>query len=167
MDDQTNKLGNKTREAEHRISAASSEAAATAKSKARDLTQTTKTRAFEEIEARKGGVSDELHRLGRALDVSAREVSSEGESMLSAPLRQIADFCKGASSTLSQRGPRQLFNDIEDLGRRQPAVFFGAALAAGFLATRLFRSDDASLDDEPTWPGDYDSARAPGQERSH
>jgi hypothetical protein len=36
--------------------------------------------------------------------------------------------------------PRELFDLANDFARRQPLVFAGAALAAGFAAARFFRS---------------------------
>ncbi len=124
-----------------RLTGATESALQTAKDKAQSLGHEGKERALEEIDVRKSGVAEELSRLGQALDSSAREVSRSGDSFIANPLQQVARFCEQASSSLSQKGPRQLFADVENFGRREPALFFGLALAAGFMATRLLRSD--------------------------
>jgi hypothetical protein len=46
---------------------------------------------------------------------------------------------KGAD-TLRQRGMGELVGQFNELGRREPLALFGAALAAGFVASRFFKS---------------------------
>jgi len=46
---------------------------------------------------------------------------------------------KGAD-TLRNRGIGELVGQFNDLGRREPLALFGAALAAGFAASRFFKS---------------------------
>lgn len=172
MGEHTDGYKGQAHEAGQRLSAASHDLAAEAKVKAHELGEVAKERAYDEVEARKGGVAQELRKLGEALDSSAQQVGSEGESLLSRPLAEVARFCKDASTSLSERGPRQLFSDVEELGRRQPALFFGMAMAAGFLATRLLRSDSESaephqaLPSASTWPQDIQTD-VQSSERGH
>lgn len=143
MNEQQNTIGRAAHDTGQKVAAASKDMAAEAKAKAQQLTNVAKDRAYDEVQSRKGGVANELRKLGDALENSARQVEGEGESLLAKPLSEVARFCKQASTSLAERGPRQLFSDVEDMGRRQPALFFGVAMAAGFLATRLLRSDSA------------------------
>jgi ElaB/YqjD/DUF883 family membrane-anchored ribosome-binding protein len=114
--------------------------AATAKQETHQLAEQAKERLDAEVTARKGMVAKELGYLGSALHKSAQEMEQH-ESSLTEPLRQVASFCQRSSDSVSRKGTRELVSQVESFGREQPLLFFGAALAAGFLATRILRSD--------------------------
>jgi hypothetical protein len=44
------------------------------------------------------------------------------------------------SATLRDRDVRELVQDAQQFARRQPAIFVGAAFAAGVLAARFMKS---------------------------
>lgn len=112
----------------------------TAQRESHHLAEEAKERVESEIAARKGMIAKELGHLGNALKVSAREIEKE-DSALTRPLRQAARFCEQSADSMSRKGTRELLSQVETFGREQPLVFLGAAVAAGFLATRLLRSE--------------------------
>lgn len=104
-----------------------------------------------EATARKNTVAKELGNLSRALDLSAEEMEKH-DSALTEPLRQIASFCTRSADSVSRKGPRELVSQVERFGREQPLLFFGAAIAAGFLTTRLLRSEPSKQEPERPEP---------------
>src|SRR5262249_53583887 len=78
-----------------------------------------------------------------ALRQAAR--SSQGED---ATVSRVADNVAGAlerlSSRLHSRDFDSLLRDVEGFARQQPMLFIGAAVLAGFVATRFLKSSDPS-----------------------
>jgi len=60
------------------------------------------------------------------------------------------------SGTLRNKDLDGMVRDAESFARRQPLVFFGAAMAAGFLAVRFLKSSS-----EATQPPPADRADRP------
>jgi hypothetical protein len=110
-------------------------------------------------------MQDEAHALwGDAKDVARsaaqaqQQVTAQGIGEFASVLRQaarnygdgststsrfaesVADRLEGLSSTLKGRELSALVNDIENFAREQPLIFFGGAVAAGFLALRFLKS---------------------------
>ena len=58
------------------------------------------------------------------------------------------------ATSLRQNDVASLFGQAKSIAQRQPALFIGAALAAGFAGARLGKSvaADVSRDDLPTMP---------------
>jgi len=80
-----------------------------------------------------GGVAEALRRTGEQL--RQQDQTPFGEYADSA-----AQFIERFSDRLRERDIRQMFHEIEDLGRRNPALFLGGAFALGFLASRFLKS---------------------------
>lgn len=122
-----------------------------AKQESRELVGEAKERLAAEATTRKNRVAKELQHLGEALDRSADEMEQH-DSVLTEPLRQAATFCTRSADSVSRKGTRELVSQVERFGREQPLLFFGAAMAAGFLTTRLLRSTTSKEEREPTEP---------------
>lgn len=110
------------------------------KREGRQFAEQAKERLDAEVSTRKGIVAKELGHLGDALNQSASELE-KNDSALTEPIRQVAQFCDRSSHSVSRKGTRELLAQAESFGRDQPLLFLGAAIAAGFVATRLLRSD--------------------------
>ncbi|NLE85685.1 MAG: hypothetical protein GX607_04730 [Myxococcales bacterium] len=119
----------------------------TAKREGHQLAAEAKERLDSEVSARKGMVAKELGHLGNALEVSAHELE-KNDSALTDTVRQVARFCDRSAKTMERKGPRELLAQVETFGREQPLLFFGAAIAASFFATRLLRSDSGQAQAE-------------------
>lgn len=116
-----------------------------AKREAHQLTEEAKHKLDSEVSTRKGMIAKELGHLGKALESSAQELEKH-DSVLTDSLRQVARFCGRSAQSMERKGPRELLAQAEDFGRQQPLAFFGAAVAASFLATRLLRSDSGQIE---------------------
>jgi hypothetical protein len=76
-----------------------------------------------------GGVSDALTRVADEL---------EGSQQSSAPyVRMIADRAQQLTSTIRDNDVDDVIAAVQDFGRKQPAVFLGAAALLGFAASRF------------------------------
>ena len=77
----------------------------------------------------------------RALRSAARQI--EHNATAARVAEQTADGLERLSGTLRGKDLNTLVRDIESFARAQPAVFLGAAVAAGFLAARFLKSSSA------------------------
>ena len=152
MNEQHTNLGQQAHLIKERAAATTSEAAGMVKRHVSDLGGQAQDRIEQAAEVRKASFADDLQNLGRAFERSGEHVRRDGGSLFTEPLQQVAQFCQQASQSLRDKSPRELFAEVEDFGRRQPAAFLGIALAAGFLATRLLRSDPQQAADSDTLP---------------
>ena len=96
-------------------------------------------RAENLAEDQKKAGAGRLDQVAKAVHGAADEL---GEAMPKA-----ADFVHAAAARLEQgagalrnRDMRQLANDLNDYGRRDPLALFGGAMLAGFAASRLLKS---------------------------
>lgn len=81
------------------------------------------------LAAQIGGVADAMERVADDLE------SNNGSSAHYA--RMIAQNAEKLSDTIRNNDVDQIFNMAQDFGRRQPALFIGAAALLGFAASRF------------------------------
>jgi uncharacterized phage infection (PIP) family protein YhgE len=55
-------------------------------------------------------------------------------------IRKASEQIQGFADTVRQRDVRELVGEVQDLARRQPALFFGGAVILGFAALRFLKS---------------------------
>jgi hypothetical protein len=84
-------------------------------------------------------------------------------------VHEAANAMEGLGRTLRESSPGELMGRVEDIARRQPAAFFGAAVLAGFALARFAKSSaDASRHRTsghggyPTYTGEHDAAHRAG-----
>ena len=111
----------------------------------------------------KGAVSsaeDQKQHMAGGLDDVARAMHRAGEQFegqqdwIAHLVERGADELGALAATLRTNDLQGLLGKLEELARRQPAVFVGAAMAAGFATVRLGRVvvAGASREDLPTLP---------------
>lgn len=96
-------------------------------------------RAEENADAQMDWIAREGRTLVKALQRATQEAEQDG-SALAGPFRQAAQACDKMSRNAHGKDTSQALSDLETFGRRQPAAFFGAAMAAGFFSTRFLRA---------------------------
>jgi hypothetical protein len=93
----------------------------------------------EQQRAAAGGLGD----FAQALRKVAREMGQDGQQSSTTRLVQnAADGLERFSGSLKEKDLNGLMGDVESFARRQPVAFFGAAVAAGFLAVRFLKSSN-------------------------
>ena len=103
-----------------------------------------KSHAEDVASERKGAAVGFLKGLASAVDSGAEDLRQSGYSQSSGVATKAAREVEEFANTLAERAPRQLLDDLQDIARSRPVVFFGLALAAGFGATRYLKSSAAS-----------------------
>jgi hypothetical protein len=140
------------------------QAGAQAAGQARDVAKEVQARggAFvEEVESRAAAAAQaQKEGLAGRLDDVAKAVHRSGEQLeghqdwIAGLVERGADELTTLANTLRTNDLRSLMGNLEDLARRQPALFVGASLAAGFALTRVGRvvASGASRADLPHAP---------------
>lgn len=110
--------------------------------------------------------ADEIGNVAEALRKTARAMhAQEHPPMITPYAERAAESLERFSSTLRERDLDALVRQTEDFARRQPGVFVGSAVVAGFLLARFFRSSE--LHGEYDYPhssyGSSDSNARPSQ----
>ncbi len=97
------------------------------------------------LAAQVGGVADAMDRAAADLE------ASNGSSAHYA--RMIADNAEKLSATIRDNDVDQLLGMAQDFGRRQPALFIGAAALLGFAASRFVTASASRRDEQDTAAG--------------
>jgi len=83
--------------------------------------------------------ADHAEQIAKAVHKAADQLQDEMPKAAEFVHMAAAQLEKGAD-TLRNRGISELAGQFNNLGRREPLALFGAALAAGFVASRFFKS---------------------------
>ncbi|MFY9837822.1 MAG: hypothetical protein WAK55_15420, partial [Xanthobacteraceae bacterium] len=95
------------------------------KSKARDIAEQQKSAGADQI----GGVADAIKAAAGGLH--------EQMPQAAAYVEEVAGRLSAAASALRERSVDEMLGTAADFARRQPAVFFAGAVAAGFALSRF------------------------------
>lgn len=128
-------------------------AAGQAKEQAASLAGQVKDKALAAVSDQKEGVADRIDDLAQAVHKSGEQFAGQQDWIAGAIERGAAELGSLASS-LRENDLGSLLEQVKTLARRQPALFVGASLAAGFAVARLGKlvAADVSRDDLPTLP---------------
>lgn len=88
----------------------------------------------------KASIAGILDGIARALDKSAPNFDQEGQPNTARYARLAADNLQRLSGDLRERDLESIRRQVSELGRKQPALLAGGAVALGFVASRFFRS---------------------------
>jgi hypothetical protein len=82
-----------------------------------------------------GGVADALRKTGDELNRQQQPYLAHYANRFAASLERMA-------GTLREKDPDTLIGQTQDFARRQPGLFLGGAVAAGFALSRFLKSSD-------------------------
>jgi hypothetical protein len=118
-----------------------------------NATQAAKETARSMLNEQQKAAASGLGDFAGALRKVAREMGDGRQAPVSRMVESAADGLERFSGSLREKDLNGLMRDVEGFARRQPVAFFGAALAAGFLAMRFLKSSDPrSPRDDNTLP---------------
>ena len=105
------------------------------------------------LEARKGTAADYVEQLAQTVQRSGQQFESQQDWLAGAIGRGAAEL-NTLAGTIRDKDLGQLASEAQSFARTQPALFMGAALAAGFAVARLGKVAAGSLsrEDLPTMP---------------
>jgi hypothetical protein len=127
-------------------------AAAEMKEGARGVAEDVKEQVRVTTAKQKDAAAEQIDGWAHALDTASDDLRDRGQESAAAWVRQAAAGLARASGTMRERDIDALFGTVEDFARRQPVVFLGGAVVAGFGLARLMKSSAdrrRSADAEP------------------
>jgi F0F1-type ATP synthase membrane subunit b/b' len=111
-----------------------------AKERAHGLVDDAKERARSMAGEQKNLAADRVTGFADALRHASSDLDQQGQSVVSGVVRQAADGLERVSGAMRSNDVDDLVGSIEDFARRQPAVFIGSAVLAGFGIARFMKS---------------------------
>jgi hypothetical protein len=122
------------------VKAAAEETAERLRHEAEELARDAKQRAESLAEEQKGVLAEELESVVGALRATARNLDEQHQRSAARYTEWAAERLGDVSRSLREKDLGGVLNDAENFARRQPGVFFGGAVAAGFLLSRFLKS---------------------------
>jgi hypothetical protein len=110
------------------------------KSDARQLSSKAADRLHTEVDARKDTAVTQAQSVSSAVRQAADGLDEGAPEWLRSAFQQGADQIQRFAQSLEQKDSRQLLNDVQSFARERPALFLGAAAAAGFAAARVLKA---------------------------
>jgi hypothetical protein len=125
------------------------QAGADALDQARDVAQEAKSRAASALgslgeqassvaETQKSNLAERIEDVAKAVHKSGEQLEGH-QDWVAKLVEQGADELSALATTLRSNDLQSLLGDLGSLARRQPALFVGASMAAGFALTRIGR----------------------------
>jgi hypothetical protein len=104
------------------------------------VTEQAKLQAASQLESRKDRAIDSLVVLAQALRQTGQHLHEQEQGTIAGYVDRSAERVEELTNHLRRRDVSQLLADTEDLARRSPGVFLGAAAAIGFVGARFLMS---------------------------
>jgi hypothetical protein len=150
----------------HGVKAAAHELKDRARESSRDLLDQAvekkdelKARATTAVDDGRHRAADRVGTLARALHDTADNLGSQGDQQLSGWVHQAADQVERMVGYLNGHDAGGLVRDMEDLARRNPALFLGGTYAAGLVLGRFLRASSPERRNERSF---HDESQAAG-----
>jgi hypothetical protein len=102
--------------------------------------QAAKDAAKQTAQAQKDAAASNLGEMAGALRGAAGKMNEGNQQMLGSIAERAAGGLEQISARLRSQDIDGLIREAESFARSQPLAFFGASLAAGFLAMRFLKS---------------------------
>jgi hypothetical protein len=112
------------------------QAAGDAASRGARLADEAKDKALDAAEGGRDQIAGRLDDLADAVGRSGKELEGH-QDWLAIVVERGAEELRSLASTVRSNDLRALLGKLEDMARRQPVLFAGAAMAAGFASARL------------------------------
>ena len=121
-----------------------------AKKRASHYLEEARERARSAIDERKEGLAHDVGDFAHALRASASDLQDHQKGYVAQYVEQAASSVEQIADTLHRQDLRDLMRHTEDFARRQPGLFIGGAVAAGFALARFLKSSsERRMTDEP------------------
>jgi ElaB/YqjD/DUF883 family membrane-anchored ribosome-binding protein len=111
-----------------------------AKQRASHLLDEAKDRARSAIDERKEGLAQDVGDFAHALRASASHLQEHQKGYVAQYVEQAASSVEQIADTLHRQNLGDFVRHTEDFARRQPGLFVGGAVAAGFALARFLKS---------------------------
>ena len=127
------------------------------KNQGAELVGAARARAQGLAEEQKAFGADQIDGIARAATKAADELE-QASPQLARYVRDAASAADNFSTSLRERSVGDIFQGISDFARREPVIFFGLTVAAGFALSRFLKSSSSYSHDPYRMTGsDYRS----------
>jgi hypothetical protein len=113
------------------------------------------------VSEQKDAATKGLGSIAQAARQTTQQLRDGQHETIAEYIEKAADNLEKFSSNLSNRSVAELMSDVQQFARRQPALFVGAAFAAGLLAARFLKSSNNGA----AFARSYDRASGDGSAR--
>ena len=124
-----------------------------AKQTTSDVVNQVQQRAGDEFNRQKETTASELSTVVNAVRRFGETLNNEGNGPIARFAAQYGDKAANSLDRLAryvrEQEPKKLLNDVQDFGRRQPALLIGGAFLLGFAGARVIKS---SLESQMSTP---------------
>jgi hypothetical protein len=144
-------LGDRAREAGAAVKDMAQDASTRGAALAGEVAGSVKDQVLSAAEEGKDGIAGRLEDMAGAVHRSGEELEGQ-QDWLAQLVERGADELGNLASTVRSNDLRGLIGKLQDMARRQPVLFVGAAMAAGFASARIGKVAlaGASRSDLPT-----------------
>jgi hypothetical protein len=111
---------------------------------AKTLIDRVRDSATAQLSTQKERATSSLGSIARAVRDTSEPLRSNQQAAIAQYVEKAADQIDRFSNQLRDRDVNELIDDVQRFARRQPALFIGAAFAAGVLAARFLKSSSAA-----------------------
>jgi hypothetical protein len=129
-----------TENATQKASAAASEAGERVKEKAKEAGDKVKEQGRTFLNEQKERIGSEIETYSAAARRAAERLESESDTNLSAYVASAADQLDRLATRVQERDLGELIDDVEEMARRRPEVFYGGMFVAGLAAARFLKA---------------------------
>jgi ElaB/YqjD/DUF883 family membrane-anchored ribosome-binding protein len=105
-----------------------------------NLTQQVRQQATDQLTSQKERAVDTLETVALLLHQAGEHAQQQDKALLANYVDKAAQQVSTLSESLAQQDVTQIVQTTKDFARREPMLFVGGALAAGFLGARFLRS---------------------------
>ena len=129
-----------TDNATQKASAALSEAGERVKEKAKEAGDKVKEQGRTFLNEQKGRVGSEIGTYSAAARRAAERLEGGSDTNLSSYVSSAADQLDRLATRVQERDLGELIDDVEEMARRRPEVFYGGMFVAGLVAARFLKA---------------------------
>lgn len=148
------------------IGNAASEASETVQGAASDLTQNFRQQITGQITEQQKRAVDALETVALLFQQAGEHARKEENETIANYADRAAEQIEKLSHTIGDREVDQLVSETKQLAQKQPGLFVGGALAAGFLAARFLRSSSQEQESQNGQQQQQGSSESSGEGQS-
>ena len=98
--------------------------------------------ATAQLTSQKNRATDGLGSISQAVRQSTHQLRDQEHDVIAHYVEQAADQIDRFSQRMRDKDVGDLVRDVQQMARRQPALFIGGAFAVGLIAARFFKSSN-------------------------
>ncbi|MBS9404608.1 hypothetical protein KG088_13290 [Halomonas sp. TRM85114] len=121
-----------------------------ARDSAEDIKGAAQQRAESLFDNQKSAAAEQTHKISQVLHKMGDEFDQQQQTTFSRWANQLADQTDRVSDQLRHQDLQRLMDSAGAYSRREPMLFMGGAIAAGFLVSRFLRSSQRHTHDDTT-----------------